>query len=739
MFNEGQEIGLYTLIHKLGEGGFGEVWLAENRRNSPSEKVAIKLPRKDQIDLLAVKEEIFNWILSGKHKNILPIIECETFGNQIAIVSEFAPDGSLQDLINNRKGALSIADSVEITIGILDGLAHLHNRKIIHRDLKPDNVLFQGKTPRLTDFGISRAMTIGSQSQTISGTLSYMAPEAFDGKRNEQTDIWSVGVILYQLLTGNLPFPQKEIIQLVGALAREEPAPLPESVPPVLQYIIKTSLGKTTTERYKSANEMREELNNFRATHSSLFALPTTESYIPIDEEETISSQKPFSPQDRQKPLDTTKRIVGPTPLNNESNPLYYAVATIVLIFLTLFGINYLFNKKPENTNPPTNPQSSPSATVSSKINENTKFIPFRKGDKFGFSDENKKILIEPKYDQVSPFMKELDGLAVIVSFGSSGLSEAKMGLIDKTGKEVIPPKYDNISSEGFSEGLIAVILNKKVGFIDKTGQEVISLKYEMAGAFKDGLAPVVLNSKIGFIDKTDKEIIAFKYDVPGKDYWKFRSSDTMSFKEGLAKVMSNGKFGFIDKSGKEVIPLQYAEASTFNEGMAVVCKKTEKDSIPQCGFIDKAGKEITPLEYDRAEPFGEGLAIVCSYSNPDGCGFIDKTGKLIIPLKYDSGAESFNSGLAKVDNEFKPSKFTYIDVTGKEYIFTNYDYMIEFSDGLAYAKLNEKIGFVDKTGKEIIPFKYHSAGSFKQGLAFVTLNGKQFYIDKSGTEYYEP
>lgn len=259
MFRESQTIGYYTLIRKLGEGGFGEVWLAENRNNSLSEKVAIKLPRKDQIDLQSVKDEIFNWILSGKHKNILPIIECETFGNQIALVSEFAPDGSLKDLLK-KHGSFSVADAVEIVIGILDGLAHLHNRKIVHRDLKPDNILFQGRTPRLTDFGISRALPVDSQSQTVSGTLSYMAPEAFDGKRNERTDIWSIGVILYKLLTGNLPFPQKEKIELIGALATKEPAPLPDSVPLTLQTVVKKSLAKESAERYQAAGEMAKEL-----------------------------------------------------------------------------------------------------------------------------------------------------------------------------------------------------------------------------------------------------------------------------------------------------------------------------------------------------------------------------------------------------------------------------------------------------------------------------------------------
>src|SRR4051812_17568956 len=110
MFVESQKIGIYTLIRKLGEGGFGEVWLAENSSRPTAERVAIKLPRKDLIDLAAVKEEIFNWILSGKHENILPIIECETFGEQIAIVSEFAPNGSLQQLIKQH-GAFQASDA----------------------------------------------------------------------------------------------------------------------------------------------------------------------------------------------------------------------------------------------------------------------------------------------------------------------------------------------------------------------------------------------------------------------------------------------------------------------------------------------------------------------------------------------------------------------------------------------------------------------------------------------------
>ncbi len=107
---------------------------------------------------------------------------------------------------------MSVERAIETTVKILDGLEFLHSRNIIHRDLKPANILLQGDTPRLADFGISRALrtTASSQSSNVSGTFAYMSPEGFDGKRSVQTDVWSVGVNLYQFLTGTLPFPQKE-------------------------------------------------------------------------------------------------------------------------------------------------------------------------------------------------------------------------------------------------------------------------------------------------------------------------------------------------------------------------------------------------------------------------------------------------------------------------------------------------------------------------------------------------
>lgn len=256
-------IGPYQLIKKIGKGGFGEVWLAKNVTAlvSRNPQVALKIPHDEDVDLDAIKQEAAIWLAASGHDNVLPFIEANIYGDQVVIVSEYAPDGSLHaSLKPHGGGAPSTEKAIELIVGILNGLAHLHARNIIHRDLKPDNILLQGSTPRITDFGISRIFKTTTQRTMIVGTPVYMAPEAFDGERNQQTDVWSVGVMLYQLLAGRLPFPGETYEEVRHVVLTKPPHPMPATVPLWLQQVVTKAISKNPKARYKTATKMLSAL-----------------------------------------------------------------------------------------------------------------------------------------------------------------------------------------------------------------------------------------------------------------------------------------------------------------------------------------------------------------------------------------------------------------------------------------------------------------------------------------------
>ncbi|HLM00488.1 MAG TPA: protein kinase [Pyrinomonadaceae bacterium] len=269
MFQAGQKFGNYVLVKKLAEGGFGEVWLAEKRSQFVTKKVAVKLPHAGQFNFEAIRQEAQLWEKASGHPNVLPLIDADVYDGQVVILSEYIEDGSLADMLRTY-GRIPVEKAVRIVIGVLNGLEFLHSRNIIHRDIKPANILMQGDTPRLADFGISRAVETTMISSTVIGTHSYMSPESFEGVRSVQTDVWSVGVLLYHLVAGKLPFPLGQPSEIMYAVLMRAPDALPAEIPPRLQQIIYKALekdrelaGGNLPRRYQSAAAMREDLESF--------------------------------------------------------------------------------------------------------------------------------------------------------------------------------------------------------------------------------------------------------------------------------------------------------------------------------------------------------------------------------------------------------------------------------------------------------------------------------------------
>lgn len=241
------------------------VWLANRTQALAAPQVALKFPMDDDVDKEQIIREADLWVKAGGHPNVLPIIEAQEYGDQIIIASEYIHEGTLEDWLKNLpSGKPNVGTAINLTLGILAGLEHLHSKGIIHRDLKPANILLQGLLPRLADFGIARTLKTSNLYTNVAGTLAYMAPELFGArpKLTVQSDLWAAGVIFYKLLTGHLPFPQSDMGALVEAIRNRQPSPLPNSISPHLKEFLRRSLLKDPSQRYQSAKEMRLALQN---------------------------------------------------------------------------------------------------------------------------------------------------------------------------------------------------------------------------------------------------------------------------------------------------------------------------------------------------------------------------------------------------------------------------------------------------------------------------------------------
>jgi citrate synthase len=262
----GDKIGPYTLIEEIGKGGFGVVWLAKKASSVVELTFALKLAKDEDIDRNAFEHEVAIWLKADGHPNVLRLIDAEVYDNRFVFVSEYLPEGSLADWLEKCQDRIcSVTEAVRLASGILAGLDHLHTRQppILHRDIKPRNILLQAGTPKLADFGIARLLKVGTASSTIAGTYPYMAPEAFQGrlgKRTVQTDLWSVGVVLYEMISGRLPFPQEGVPELISAIINDDPDPLPTSVPAEIERIVFKALSRNPKDRYDSAAQMSESL-----------------------------------------------------------------------------------------------------------------------------------------------------------------------------------------------------------------------------------------------------------------------------------------------------------------------------------------------------------------------------------------------------------------------------------------------------------------------------------------------
>jgi eukaryotic-like serine/threonine-protein kinase len=275
---EGSMLGRYEIVRRLGEGGMGTVHLAKD--TSLGRLVAVKVLNKR---FERREENVRRFIREAKaasalnHPNILTIFEIGEFDGSQYIVSEYIEGKTLRELLNTKR--IEIPRIIDIAIQIASALEAAHKARIIHRDIKPENIILrEDGYVKVLDFGLAKLLPeqlesgieprTAAQNTTspglILGTVSYMSPEQAKGKKVDGgTDIFSLGIVFYEMLTAKQPFSGDSIPETLRNLLDREPEPICTYVsdaPDELQPIVKRMLAKVPDERYSSAGELLSDL-----------------------------------------------------------------------------------------------------------------------------------------------------------------------------------------------------------------------------------------------------------------------------------------------------------------------------------------------------------------------------------------------------------------------------------------------------------------------------------------------
>lgn len=277
MIKVGENISHYSIVAGLGAGGMGEVYLANDTKLD--RQVAIKFLRREfseHRDALPRFTKEAKAASSLNHPNIVTIHEIGEWHGANYLAMEFVDGQSLRDLINARK--LNLETTLDTVIQVGTALAAAHDAGIVHRDIKPENIMRRNDNlVKVLDFGLAKrvmsskaavsadneAVTMGLAATApglIIGTAAYMSPEQARGKPvDARTDIWSLGVVLFEMVSGELPFPGETQSDILAAILRSEPPPLSfadSEITNELEHIIKKSLGKSCDERYQVMKDM---------------------------------------------------------------------------------------------------------------------------------------------------------------------------------------------------------------------------------------------------------------------------------------------------------------------------------------------------------------------------------------------------------------------------------------------------------------------------------------------------
>lgn len=363
----GATLGRYEIRSKIGEGGMGEVFLAHDAQLDRNVALKVLLP-----EFCSDLERVQRFKLEAKaasalnHPNIITIHEIGEEDDRLFIATEFIDGKTVRELI--EEGDLSFLDAIKIAEQIADALAVAHNAHITHRDIKPENIMIRGDGyAKILDFGLAKPTILpesNSQDETmvktqpgmVMGSVRYMSPEQARGKTtDERSDVWSLGIVLYEMITGENPFEGETVSDSLAALIHIEPKPITDA-PEELQWILRKSLKKKASERYQNIKDLSLDLKELRSEleqglHESAgvpFANTTISERNYTSENKTLI-HRTYSSENatiKKKAWVNTQRNTAVNDVGSRIFPIFVTAMVVTLAASAWFYLPVLFGKE---------------------------------------------------------------------------------------------------------------------------------------------------------------------------------------------------------------------------------------------------------------------------------------------------------------------------------------------------------------------------------------------------------
>ena len=258
----------YRVLEHLGSGGRGDVYVAEDTRLR--RKVALKLVRdasdesRRQLFLEAHYASIVN------HPNVVAIHDIGVDNAICFVATEYIEGQSLRQRLAH--GTLPVTDALDIAVSVGAALAAAHDVWLVHRDVKPENIMIRhDQFVKVVDFGVAKLMASAvpvdplRERIELVGTLAYLSPEQVRGDLvDNRSDVYSLGVVLYEMLTGAVPFDSDDVMEILAAIVEKDLPPLPDHLPAALQRIVVKALDRNVYTRYQTAGDLIADLRALR-------------------------------------------------------------------------------------------------------------------------------------------------------------------------------------------------------------------------------------------------------------------------------------------------------------------------------------------------------------------------------------------------------------------------------------------------------------------------------------------